>query len=146
MYQIYRFWQENLWRISGLLSLSATLLQTTLSHPLHTLKIRPLKIIAMSHTKARIDKLLGKYLDPKHVIAAFQTALKWQFKNFCVVVPENHIAGFHTFHVLFLLLALLDVAVLFTVLRNGVPPKLFTALLTNLQLDAFFLFVLRKLQ
>ena len=96
---------------------------------------------------ARIDKLLGKYLDHVFAIAANQAAAKLQIKDFGVIVLEHHVFDVHAFEFLLMLGPLLDVPVQLAILGNRVAPKLTatTWLLTNLKFDTFFLLILRQL-
>ena len=99
----------------------------------------------MLHAEAGVDRLLGEYLDGELFVAAFQAALEGEVHGFRVVVAEDDVFGLDVLDILLLLLALLDVAVQFAVLRDRVTPE-FTAatgFLADFELDAFLLFVLR---
>lgn len=101
----------------------------------------------MFHAEAGVHRLLGEGLDGEVLVAAFQTALEGQVHGLRVVVAEDDVLGLDAFDVLLLLLALLDVTVLFAVLGDGVAPE-FTAaagFLADFELDTLFLFVLGKL-
>lgn len=108
-------------------------------------EIRPLEIVPMLVAKARIDELLGENLDFEQVVAAVQTAAELEIDDIRVIVPEHDVLRIDIFDILLLLLAVLDVAVKRTVLGNRMSPKFApaTRLLTNLELDAFLLFILR---
>ena len=104
-----------------------------------------LEVVSVFHAEARIHILLRENADRERVVAAFEAALEFQVHGFRVVVAENDVLGFDVLDVLLLLLALLDVAVQFAVLRDRVTPE-FTAatgFLADFELDAFLLFVLR---
>lgn len=98
----------------------------------------------MFHAEARIDVLLGEYADSECVVASFEAALEFQVHGFRVVVAENDILGLDVLDVLFLLLTLLDVAVLFAIFGNRVSPEFAaaTGFLADFELDALFLLVL----
>lgn len=99
----------------------------------------------MLHAEARIHVLLRENADGEGVVATVEAALEFQVHGFRVVVAEDDVLGFDVLDVLLLLLALLDVAVQFAVLRDRVTPE-FTAatgFLADFELDAFLLFVLR---
>ena len=99
----------------------------------------------MFHAEARVDVLLREHADRERVVAAFEAALEFQVHGFRVVVAENDVLGFDVLDILLLLLALLDVAVQFAVLRDRVTPEFAAAagFLADFELDAFLLFVLR---
>ena len=99
----------------------------------------------MFHAEARVDVLLREHADRERVVAAFEAALEFQVHGFRVVVAENDVLGFDVLDILLLLLALLDVAVQFAILRNRVSPEFAaaTGFLTDFELDAFLFFVLR---
>ena len=101
----------------------------------------------MLHAEARVDRLLREHLDGEQFVAAVEAALEGQVHGFRIVVAEDDVLGLDAFDVFLLLLALLDVAVQFAVLGDGVAPELAAAarLLANLELDTLFLFVFRKL-
>ena len=104
-----------------------------------------LEVVPVLHAESRIDVLLREHADSERVVAPFEAALEFQVHGFRVVVAENDVLGFDVLDILLLLLALLDVAVQFAVLRDRVTPE-FTAaagFLADFELDAFFLFVLR---
>ena len=99
----------------------------------------------MFHAETRINVLLRENADSEGVVATVEAALEFEVHGFRVVVAEDDVLGFDVLDVLLLLLALLDVAVQFAILRNRVTPE-FTAaagFLADFELDAFFLFVLR---
>lgn len=98
----------------------------------------------MFHAEARIDVLLGEYADGERVVAAFETALEIQVHGFRVVVAENDVLGLDVLDILFLLLALLDVAVQLAIFGNRVSPELAaaTGFLADFELDTLFLLVL----
>ena len=99
----------------------------------------------MFHAEARVHVLLRENADREGVVATVEAALEFEVHGFRVVVTEDDVLGFDVLDVFLLLLALLDVAVQFAILRNRVSPE-FTAatgLLTDFELDAFLLFVLR---
>lgn len=94
--------------------------------------------------ESRIDELLRKHLDFKQIVAAFETAAELEVEHVSVIVAEDDILRVNVFDVFFLLLAILDVAVKFAVLGDGMSPE-FSAtarLLTDLELDALFLLIL----
>ena len=97
----------------------------------------------MFHAETRIHGLLGEDLDGEQLVAAFQTALEGQVHRFRVVVAEDDVLGLDAFHVLFLLLAQLDVAVQFAVLGNRVSPELAATagLLADFELDTLLFLV-----
>ena len=99
----------------------------------------------MFHAEARIDVLFREHADGEGVVASFEAALEFQVHGFGVVVAEDDVLGFDVLDVLLLLLALLDVAVQFAILRNRVSPEFAaaTGFLADFELDAFLLFVLR---
>lgn len=103
-----------------------------------------LEIVAVLHAESGVNELLGEDLDGEQRVATIQTALERYFDDFGIVMPENHVLGLDGIDVLFLLLALLDIAVQFTVLGNGMAPELAaaTGLLANLELDTFLFLVL----
>ena len=99
----------------------------------------------MFHAEARVNVLLRENADCEGLVAAVEAALEFKVHSFRVVVTEDDVLGFDVLDVLLLLLALLDVSVQFAILRNRVSPE-FTAatgFLTDFELDAFLLFVLR---
>ena len=104
-----------------------------------------LEVVPVLHAEAGVDGLLGEHLDGEHLVAALQAALESEVHGLRVVVAEDDVLGLDAFHVLLLLLAELDVAVEFAVLGDGVAPEFAAAtwFLTDFQLDAFLLFVLR---
>ena len=106
-----------------------------------------LEVVAMLHAETGIDGLLGENLDGEQLVAAIQTALEGQVHGLGVVVAEDDVLGFDAFHILLLLLALLDVAVQFAVLGDGMSPEFAATagFLTDLELDTLFLFVFGKL-
>ena len=75
------------------------------------------------HAEARVHVLLREHADRERVVAAFEAALEFQVHGFRVVVAENDVFGFDVLDILLLLLALLDVAVQFAVLRDRVTPE-----------------------
>ena len=99
----------------------------------------------MFHAETRIDVLLRENADGEGFVATVEAALEFQVHCFRVVVAEDDVLGFDVLDVLLLLLALLDVAVQFAILRNRVSPEFAAAagFLANFELDAFLLFVLR---
>ena len=99
----------------------------------------------MFHAEARIDVLFRENADSEGLVATVEAALEFEVHGFRVVVAEDDVLGFDVLDVLLLLLALLDVAVQFAVLRDRVAPEFATAagFLANFELDAFLLFVLR---
>ena len=99
----------------------------------------------MFHAEARIHILLRENADGEGVVATVEAALEFQVHGFGVVVAEDDVLGFDVLDVLLLLLALLDVAVQFAILRNRVTPEFAAAagFLADFELDAFLLFVLR---
>ncbi len=108
-------------------------------------EIRTLEIVPVFHAETRIDVLFRENADGEGVAAAVEAALEFEVHGFRIVVAEDDVLGFDVLDVLLLLLALLDVAVQFAVLRDRVTPE-FTAaagFLADFELDAFFLFVLR---
>ncbi len=114
---------------------------------LHAKKVRASKIIPMLHAIPGINELFREDLDNVFIVAPTQTAPEFKVKHFGIVVLEHHILHVDAFEFLLMLRPLLDVPVEFTVFGDGMTPKLPTAprLLTYLQLDAFFLFVLGQL-
>lgn len=104
-------------------------------------------VVAVLHAKSWVDVLLGEYLESKLLAAAFQATEKGEFCNFSVVVSEDHVAGLEGLLVFFLDLSLLDIAVEFAILGDGVSPEFLAAsrVLTYLEFNAFFLFVLGEL-
>ena len=99
----------------------------------------------MFHAEARVHVLLRENADGEGVVATVEAALEFQVHGFGVVVAEDDVLGFDVLDVLLLLLALLDVAVQFAILRNRVTPEFAAAagFLADFELDAFLLFVLR---
>ena len=99
----------------------------------------------MFHAEARVNVLLRENADSEGVVATVEAALEFEVHGFRVVVTEDDILGFDVLDVLLLLLALLDVAVQFAILRNRVSPEFAaaTGFLTDFELDAFLFFVLR---
>lgn len=108
-------------------------------------EVGSLEVVAVFFAETGVDVLLGEHLDGEHFVAAFQAALEGQVHGLGVVVSEDDVLGFDVFHILLLLLALLDVAVQFAVLGDRMAPE-FTAaarFLADFQLDTLFLLVLR---
>ena len=108
-------------------------------------EVLALEVVPVFQAEAGIHGLLGEDLDGKRPVAAFEAALEGEVHGLRVVVAEDDVLGLDAFHVLLLLLAQLDVAVQFAVLRDRVTPE-FTAatgFLADFELDAFLLFVLR---
>lgn len=107
-------------------------------------EVGALEVIAVFFAETGIDVLLGEHLDGEHFVAAFEAALEGQVHGLGVVVTEDDVLGFDVFHILLLLLALLDVAVQFAVLGDRMAPEFAAAarFLANFQLDTLFLFVL----
>lgn len=101
----------------------------------------------MFHAEAGVDCLLREYLDGKELVTAVQAAFECHVHSFGVVVAHDDILGFNAFHALFLLLTLLDIAMLFAIFGNGMAPELTAAagFLADFELDTLFLFVFRKL-
>ena len=99
----------------------------------------------MFHAEARVHVLLRENADGEGVVATVEAALEFQVHGFGIVVAEDDVLGFDVLDVLLLLLALLDVAVQFAILRNRVTPEFAAAagFLADFELDAFLLFVLR---
>lgn len=95
--------------------------------------------------KARIDELLRENLDFEQVFATFQAATELEIDDIGVIVTKHDVLRVDVFDILFLLLAVLDVAVQRTVLGDRVTPKFASAarFLADLELDAFLLFILR---
>ncbi len=95
--------------------------------------------------KARIDELLRENLDFEQVFTTFQAATELEIDDIGVIVTEHDVLRVDVFDILFLLLAILDVAVQRTVLGDRVAPKFAPAarFLADLELDAFLLFILR---
>lgn len=98
----------------------------------------------MFFAETGVNVLLGEHADAKGLAAAVEAALEGQVHGLGVVVAEDDVLGFDVFHILLLLLALLDVAVQFAVLGDRVTPELAAAagFLADFQLDALLLFVL----
>ena len=94
--------------------------------------------------ESRVDELLREDLDFKQIVATFEAATELQVQNICIVVAEYDVLCIDIFHILLLLLAILDIAVNRAVLGNRVTPKFATAtrFLANFELNAFLLFVL----
>ena len=99
----------------------------------------------MFHAEARVNVLLRENADSEGVVATVEAALEFEVHSFRVVVAEDDVLGFDVLDVFLLLLALLDVAVQFAILRNRVTPEFAaaTGFLADFELDAFLLFVLR---
>lgn len=99
----------------------------------------------MFHAEAWVHILLRENADCEGVVATVEAALEFQVHGFGIVVAEDDVLGFDVLDVLLLLLALLDVAVQFAILRNRVTPEFAAAagFLADFELDAFLLFVLR---
>ncbi len=110
-----------------------------------TQEVGSLKVVAMFFAETRVDVLLGEHLDGEHLVATFQAALEGQVHGFGIVVAEDDVLGFDVFHILLLLLTLLDVAVQFAVLCDRMAPEFAAAarFLADFQLDTLLLFVLR---
>jgi len=104
-----------------------------------------LEVVSVFHAEARVDVLLRENADSEGLVATVKTALEFEVHGFRVVVAEDDVLGFDVLDVLLLLLALLDVAVQFAILRNRVAPEFAAAagFLADFELDAFLLFVLR---
>ncbi len=109
-----------------------------------TQEVGALKVVAMFFAETGVDVLLGEYLDGEHFIAAFEAALEGEVHGLGVVVTEDDVLGFDVFHILLLLLALLDVAVQFAVLGDRVTPEFAAAarFLADFQLDTLLFLVL----
>ena len=104
-----------------------------------------LEVVSVFHTEARVNVLLRENTDREGFVATVEAAFEFKIHGFRIVVTEDDVFGFDVLDVLLLLLALLDVSVQFAILRNRVSPE-FTAatgFLTDFELDAFLLFVLR---
>lgn len=101
----------------------------------------------MFHAEAGIYELLGKDLDEVSVGATVQAALEFKVEHFGIVVLEHHILDVDAFELFFVLGALLDVAMQFAILRNGMSPELAAtaAFLANFKLNALLFFIFRKL-
>lgn len=99
----------------------------------------------MFFAETGVNVLLGEHADAEGFIAAVEAALEGQVHGLGIVVAEDDVLGFDVFHILLLLLALLDVAVQFAVLGDRVTPEFAAAarFLADFQLDALFLLVLR---
>ena len=104
-----------------------------------------LEIVAVFFAETGVNVLLGEHADGEQLVAAFETALEGEVHGLGVVVAEDDVLGLDVVHILLLLLALLDVAVQFAVLRDRVTPEFAAAagFLADFELDAFLLFVLR---
>ena len=102
------------------------------------------EIVAVLFAETGVNVLFREDPDGEGLVAAFEAALEGEIHGFRVVVAENDVLGLDVVHVLFLLLALLDVAVQFAVLGNRVAPEFAAAagFLTDFQLDTLLLFVL----
>lgn len=102
-------------------------------------------IVAVFFAEARIHELLREHLDHKRIVAAFETALERQVHYFRIVVAEDNVLRFNVLHILFLLLALLDVAVEFAVLGDRMAPEFAAAarFLADFELDALLFLVFR---
>ena len=123
--------------MNGLLIAHATTLQAN--------EVQTLEIVAVIEAKARIQELLRKHLYEVRVLAAIEAALELDLHHVSVGVAKQHVLGFDAVEFLLLLLALLDIAMEFAILGDGMSPELAATagLLTNLQLDAFLFLVLR---
>ena len=102
-----------------------------------------LEIVAVFFAETGVNVLLREHADSEHLVAAFEAALEGEVHGFRVVVAEDDVLGLDAFHVLFLLLAQLDVAVQFAVLGNRVSPELAAAagLLADFELDTLLFLV-----
>ena len=91
-----------------------------------------------------VNVLLGEQADGEHLVAALEAALKGEVHGFRVVVTDDDVLGLDVDDILFLLLALLDVAVQFAVLGDRVTPEFAAAagFLADFQLDALLFLVL----
>ena len=108
-------------------------------------EVLALEVVRVFLAETRVDGLLRVNLDGEQFVAPLEAALEHQVHGLGVVVADNDVLGLDALHVLLLLLAQLDVAVQFAVLRDRVTPE-FTAaagFLADFELDAFLLFVLR---
>ncbi len=105
------------------------------------------EVVSVFHAEARVHGLLRENLDGKELVTAFQAAPEGQVHGFRVVMAEDDVLGLDAFDVFLLLLALLDVAVKFTVLCNRMSPEFAATagFLANFELDTLFLFVFGKL-
>lgn len=95
--------------------------------------------------KARIDELLRENLDFEQIVAAVEAAAELEVDDIGIIVAEHDVLRIDVFHVLLLLLPILDIAVLVAIFGNRMPPELDAAarFLANFELDAFLLFILR---
>ena len=111
---------------------------------MHAHKVGAAEVVAVLDAIARIDELLREDLDGVTLIAPFEAAEKFKVEHFGIVVLEDHVFDFDGLEFFFVLGALFDVAMQVTVFRNRMAPEFTTAagFLTNLELDALFLFVL----
>lgn len=107
-------------------------------------KIIALEIVAVFDAETGINELLGKNLDRKQLVATFQTAFERNFKNFGVIMAEDHVFRLDGIDIFLLLLPLFDIAVELAIFSDRVAPELAaaTGFLANLEFDTFFLFVL----
>ena len=108
-------------------------------------EVGTLKVVPVFHAEARVHVLLRENADREGVVATVEAALEFEVHGFRVVMTEDNVLGFDVLDVFLLLLALLDVAVQFAILRNRVTPEFAaaTGFLADFELDAFLLFVLR---
>lgn len=113
----------------------------------HHLEMLAFVVVSVLHAKAWVYVLLGENLEGEFLAAAFKAAQKWEFCNFGIVVAEDHVASFEGLLVFLLDLSLLDIAVKFAILGDGVSPEFLAAsrVLTHLEFNAFFLFVFGEL-
>jgi hypothetical protein len=98
----------------------------------------------MLHAIAGVNELLRKDFHGVALIAALEAAKKFQVQHFRVIVLEDHVLDFDAFELFLVLRPLLDIAMQVAIFRDRVAPEFTTAtrFLANLELDAFFLFVL----
>ncbi len=110
-------------------------------------KLPALEFIAVFEAILGIYVLFRKNFDEIFGGAAGQLATELDVHDLRIIVLEDHILHINGFEELFPLLAVLDVAVQLAVFGDWMSPKLLPAsgLLTDFQLDAFLLFILRKL-
>lgn len=103
------------------------------------------EVVPVFHAEARVDRLFRENLDGEHLVASFEAALEGEVHGFRVVVAEDDVLGLDALGVLLLLLAQLDIAVLFAILGDGVAPEFATAtrFLADFELDALLFLVFR---
>lgn len=110
----------------------------------NALEIGALEVVAVFFAETGVNVLLGEHADAEGLVTAVEAALEGQVHGLGIVVAEDDVLGFDIFHILLLLLALLDVAVQFAVLGDRMAPEFAAAarFLADFQLDALFLLVL----